>query len=82
MQKKVVLQVVIHESRGVGQVSCDADKKTLQNLDLFHCMEVLFPEYFQSTSRIFPCHGKHFHTMEVIQFFPVKITRTLVRMDK
>ena len=28
-------------------------------------MEVLFPEYFQSISRIFPYHGKHFHTMEL-----------------
>ena len=30
-----------------------------------HRMEVLFPEYFQSISRIFPNHGEHFHTMEL-----------------
>ena len=28
-------------------------------------MELLFPEYFQSISRIFPYHGKHFHTVEL-----------------
>ena len=28
-------------------------------------MEVLFLEYFQSISRIFPFHGKHFRTMEL-----------------
>ena len=28
-------------------------------------MEVLFPEYFRSISRIFPFHGKHLHTMEL-----------------
>ena len=37
----------------------------LEKLDLFHGMEVLFPEYLQSISRIFPYHGKHFHTMEL-----------------
>ena len=36
----------------------------LEQLDLFHGTEVLFPEYFESISRIFiPCHGQHFHTM-------------------
>ena len=30
-------------------------------LNLFHSMEVLFPYYFQSISRIFPYQGKHFH---------------------
>ena len=28
-------------------------------------MEVLFPEYFQSVSRIFSYHEKHFNTMEL-----------------
>ena len=33
-------------------------------------MEVLFPEYFQSISRIFPYHGQHhFHTMELDKTF-------------
>ena len=40
-------------------------KCTLEKMDLFHRMEVLFPEYFHSISRIFPFHGKHFHTMEL-----------------
>ena len=37
----------------------------MEPLHLFHGMEVLFPEYFQSISRISPYHGKHFHTMEL-----------------
>ena len=28
-------------------------------------MDVLFPEYFQSISIIFPYHGQHVHTMEL-----------------
>ena len=37
----------------------------LEKLNFFHTMEVLFPEYFQSISRIFPYYGKHFNTMEL-----------------
>ena len=33
--------------------------------DLLHSMEVLFPEYFQSISKIFPCHENNVHTMEL-----------------
>ena len=33
------------------------------SVDLFHSMKILLPEYFQTISRIFPCHGKDFHTM-------------------
>ena len=40
---------------------------SLEKLDLFHSMEVLFPEYFQSVSRIFPYHGHIFHTMELVK---------------
>ena len=36
-----------------------------EELDLFHSMEVLFPEYFQGIYGIFPYHEKHFHTMEL-----------------
>ena len=36
-----------------------------EKLDLFHSMEVLFPENSQKIPRIFPYHGKHFHTMEL-----------------
>ena len=38
---------------------------SLEKLNLFHSMEFLFPEYFQSISRIFPYHGQHFRTMEL-----------------
>ena len=34
-------------------------------MDLSHSMEVLFPEYYQSISRISSYHGQHFHTMEL-----------------
>ena len=37
----------------------------MDKLDFFHNMEVLFPKYFQSISRIFPYHGQHIHTMEL-----------------
>ena len=36
----------------------------LKKLDLFHIMEVLLPEYFQSISRIFPYYGLD-KTMEI-----------------
>ena len=35
----------------------------LEELDLFH--NFYFPEYFQSISRIFLYHGKHFHIMNL-----------------
>ena len=35
------------------------------NLNLFHSMEVLFLEYFQSISGIYPCHGKYYYAMEL-----------------
>ena len=38
---------------------------TLENLDLFHSMEALFPQFFQIISIIFSYHGQHFHTMEL-----------------
>ena len=42
-------------------------------------MEVLFPEYFQSISRIFPYHGQHFHTMELdIPTFFYKISKIFI----
>ena len=39
--------------------------ESLEKLDPFHGMEVLFPKYFQSISWIFPFHGKHSHNMEL-----------------
>ena len=39
--------------------------KNLSHWKPLHRMEVLFAEYVQSISRIFPYHEKHFHTMEL-----------------
>ena len=38
--------------------------KHWKNWTSFHSMEVLFEEYFQSISWIFPYHVKHFRTIE------------------
>lgn len=56
----------LKSKQAVSASNCDTEfyreMGTLEKLDLFNSMEVLFPEY---CSRIFPYHGTHFYTMEL-----------------
>ena len=44
-------------SHTIKEVDGIRNKNSLEKLNLFHSIEVLFPEYFQSISRIFPYYG-------------------------
>ena len=43
----------------ISSIMLSSEQRSLEKLDLFHSMEVFFPEYFRTIPRIIPYHGKH-----------------------